>query len=200
MFHKHSKHRSTASTKFHVRSWPPCLHALKELQEEATGVRLACITTTQCLLATIPQPMAPVNSISLLGHFQLDSVQTTALREGVYSFVKRVPLVYPLHSIYDINEYPLQHFTIMQVVPPAQTGEWGEGGMKEEGAGRRRGSGEIKQTGGGERERVLGGGEGVGGISEQVAGRGSRDWERDEMMEAARDCGGQGGPQRYGPL
>ena len=54
--------------------------------------------------------------------------------------------------------------------------------MKEDGAGRRRGSGADERTGGGARERVLGGGEGVRGISEQVAGRGSRGWERDELL------------------
>ena len=101
------------------------LHTLKELQEEATGVRLACITTTQRLLANIPQSVTPVNSFSLLGHFQLDSVQTAALRAVVYSFVKRVPLVYPLCTpcirFIERDEYPLQHFTIMQGVLPAQT-------------------------------------------------------------------------------
>ena len=82
------------------------LHALKELQEEVTGVRLACKTTTKCLLANVPQPMAPVNSFSLLGHFRLDSVQAAALRGVVYSLVKCtpcVPLVYSLHSMYQDN-------------------------------------------------------------------------------------------------
>ena len=51
--------------------------------------------------------MAPVNSISLFGNFQLDSVQTAALREVVYSSVKRVPLVYRLNSIYRDKFAPL---------------------------------------------------------------------------------------------
>ena len=34
-------------------------------------------------------------------------VQTAALREVVYSFVRRVPLVYPLHSIYRDKLVPL---------------------------------------------------------------------------------------------
>ena len=42
--------------------------------------------------------------------------------------------------------------------------------MNEEGTGRRRGSGAHERTGGGAREWVFGGGEGMGGINEQVAG------------------------------
>ena len=51
--------------------------------------------------------------------------------------------------------------------------------MKDEGSGRRRGSGAGEPTGDGVREQVVGGegGEGGGGICLQVAGRGSSDWE-----------------------
>ena len=60
-------------------------------------------------------------------------LQTGGLREVVYSFVKRVPLAYPLCipciRFIERNEYLLQHFTIMQGVPPAQCGSKAAGCM-----------------------------------------------------------------------
>ena len=99
-----SKHRSSVVQSF---TYAHGLHALKQLQEEATGVRLACINHNS--MSTGNQPPNCGSGEQLLSTWPLSVgfVQTAALREVVYSFVKRVPLVYPLHSIYRDKLVPL---------------------------------------------------------------------------------------------